>query len=435
MVTSLVKSLTTLFCLIGPTPVVAQTDSVYTFRYLDRSTRFAATTLGADLLIPGGGTSTINAGAGTQQVDFGPAIIPRLSIGGVHFWGHAEFYVTFPLNFLTLQDTPEELTSLNYRQGIETGARVYPFALKPGSVRPFVGASFRLLSFQQQVPGSSFSKEAPTYQRMIFPVHLGLTYANSKMLISLSGQYQSLRSFDYYNNYGITGDVSLAPFSIQLGITRYWDTDKNMREPGSVANENNKYALLKKEQRLSSWYWGLGPSAGLQVSESPFLETQFPHLANDFIGGFIPDITFGRFFHKPDMNIGLSYRTMGSRLQGFDDEVSLRRHSFMLEAYKNLFNYLGFVPFLGVTGSIENLRTTVNGTTYREQKPALGLIFGWDIRVTKTGTSLLRTNLRYIPNLHMTINGEKMMFNQLEFNFIQWVQFIGRNKVYRKYSR
>ena len=106
----------------------------------------------------------------------------------------------------------------------------------------------------------------------------------------------------------------------------------------------------------------------------------------------------------------------------------------MIEAYKNLFNYLGFVPFVGFTGSIENLTTTVNGFAYSETKPAVGVIFGWDIRVTKTGTSLLRTNLRWIPDLHMTIDGKKMMFNQLEFNFIQWVQFIGRKKVYQKYS-
>lgn len=134
------------------------------------------------------------------------------------------------------------------------------------------------------------------------------------------------------------------------------------------------------------------------------------------------------------MNIGLSYRTMGDRLEGYNDRIKLRRHSFMIEAYKNLFNYLGFVPFCGVTGSIENLSMDVNGTKYSDSKPALGLIFGWDIRVTKTGTSLLRTNLRYIPGLHLNIENTKMQFNQLEFNFIQWVQFIGRKKIYKKYS-
>lgn len=133
------------------------------------------------------------------------------------------------------------------------------------------------------------------------------------------------------------------------------------------------------------------------------------------------------------MNVGVSFRTLGDRLTGFNTEIRLRRYSFMLETYKNLFNWLGFVPFVGVTGSVENLRANVNGTEYQETKPALGLIFGWDIRVTKTGTSLLRTNLRWIPDLHLEIEGDKMMFDHLEFNFIQWVQFIGRKKAYEKY--
>lgn len=111
------------------------------------------------------------------------------------------------------------------------------------------------------------------------------------------------------------------------------------------------------------------------------------------------------------------------------------RHSFMLEAYKNIFNYLGFVPYVGVTGSIENLTTTINGIAYSETKPAVGIIVGWDIRVTKTGTNLLRTNLRWTPNLHMNIQGKKIMYDQIEFNFIQWVQFIGRKKVLQKHSR
>jgi hypothetical protein len=77
------------------------------------------------------------------------------------------------------------------------------------------------------------------------------------------------------------------------------------------------------------------------------------------------------------------------------------------------------------------MSTSVNGKQYEENRFALGVTFGWDIRVTKTGTGLLRTNLRYFPGLSMDVNGEKMMFDHLEYNFIQWVQFIGRKKALR----
>lgn len=412
----------------------AQTDSVYTSAYLGKSTRFAWTTYGADLLVLGGGKSPLPGGS-EAQVNFGPGFIPRLTIGGVHFWGHGEFYVHFPLPFLSFQQRPDPFSELTYKHGIETGFRVFPLKLKPGRISPYIGTSFKLLSYRQEPEGSNYRYGGAEYQKMIFPLHAGLSYTTKKHIINLGIQYQSLRNISYYTAPGELGTVNVEPLSIQLGLTRYIDTDKSMRNKEGVEQENLKHAILVKEKKLGSWYWALGPSAAIQTSKSPYLQSAFPQLYDNYVGGFIPDIAFGRYLYKPDMNIGLSYRTYGSTLEGFSDQVKMRRHSLMLESYKFLFNWLGFVPFAGVTASVESLRTEVNGTRYTETKPALGFIFGWDIRVTQTGTSLLRTNLRWTPGLHQSINNEKLMYDNLEFNFIQWVQFIGRKKVYRKYAK
>ncbi|MCU0326147.1 MAG: hypothetical protein MUF45_12975 [Spirosomaceae bacterium] len=414
---------------------LAQSDSVYTQEYLTRSTKFAWTTLGIDMLKLGNGKSLFTENGISKEVAFSSTFIPRLTIGGVHFWGHADFYVSFPLSFLAIQQNPLALEALDYRQGIETGAKIYPWALKEKRLSPYVGISFRLLSYTQEQKATKYTYKAPEFEKMIYPLQVGLTYTTSKSLFHCGIQYQMLSNIQYYSSPTTQAGVQFSNFNFQFGITKYWDTDKHMRTPKSVANENNKYQVLKNENRLDSWYWGLGPSAGLQISKSPYFKKYHPQLYDDFIGGFMPDITFGRFFNKPDMNLGVSYRTMGNTLAGYEDKVSLRRHSFMLEAYKNLFNYLGFVPFCGITGSIENLNANINGNRISDAKPALGFIFGWDIRVTKTGTSLLRTNLRWIPNLNLSVQNEKIMFNQLEFNFIQWVQFIGRKKVYSKYTK
>jgi hypothetical protein len=410
----------------------AQPDSLYTARYLERSTKFAWTTLGGDGLALAGGTTEYWRGNLRQQTAFGPTFIPRLTIGGVHFWGHADFYVSFPLSFLARSARPAGFAEFSYRQGIETGAKLYPWKLQPRRLRPFVGISMRLLSFSHQPEGSPY-QYAPSYQKMIAPVQVGFTYATAKHLLSVAAHYQRLQQMDYAIAPGQTGRTELAPVSFQISFLRYWDTDRNMRTSSGIAQANAKHQLLAKEGKLSAWYWGLGPSAGLQMSRSEWLQNNYPYLYDDFVGGFMPDVTFGRFFAQPDLNVGVSYRTLGSRLRGFDTQVRLRRHSFMLEGYKNLFNYLGFVPFVGVTASVEHLRTTVDGRQYQATKPALGLIFGWDIRVTKTGTNLLRTNLRWAPGLHLNIDGQKMMFDNLEFNFIQWVQFIGRKKVYQRH--
>ena len=201
---------------------------------------------------------------------------------------------------------------------------------------------------------------------MIAPLQFGATYTTDNNLISASVYYQFQDEINYAISPTQTGRTTFNPVSFNLSFLRYWDTDRFMRNPKVVRDLNNQYHVLQKENRLSTWYWGQGPSAGLQMSKSGYLERNFPYLYDEYSSAFMPDITFGRFFNKPDMNVGLSFRTLGDRLIGFNTEIRLRRYSFMLETYKNLFIWLGFVPFVGVSGSVENLRAIVNGTEYQD---------------------------------------------------------------------
>lgn len=98
----------TIFLFVSIT-LFAQSDQVYTQSYLDKSTRFAWFTYGGDInYLTGGRTQQLSEG-GLQNTDFGHTLMPRLTIGGIHFWGHTDFYVTFPLSFLILQDVPAGL--------------------------------------------------------------------------------------------------------------------------------------------------------------------------------------------------------------------------------------------------------------------------------------------------------------------------------------
>ncbi len=428
------KIIAIILYLVSP-GIFAQVDSTYTLDYLNRSTKFAWLTLGVGLLNERSGTTQFIQAGQLENVSFNTAITPRLTIGGIHFWGHADFYVTFPLNFASVRNVPSELENLRFNQGIETGARIYPLKLQPGRISPFAGVSFNTFSYRQEVKGQDFAEDVPVYQDVIVPLEVGLTYSTDKYHITASAYYQSIDNFNYFILPDQTATVDVNPVSFNLRIYKYWDTDQNMRKPAVARRLNRMHDILDNEGLLSAWYWGIGPSAGIQMSKSSYLRNNFPYLYNQRIGGFMPDITFGRFFAKPDMNIGLSYRTMGETLEGFDTKIGLRRHSVMLETYKNLFDWLGFVPYVGLTASIENLSADVNGVDYEQTKLAAGLIFGWDIRVTNTGTSLLRTNLRWIPNLHLDVEGDEIMFDNLEFNFIQYVHFIGRGKAYRKYAK
>ncbi len=405
-----------------------QSDSVYTQSYLNKSTRFAWLTYGGDLNYLSGGTTQQFINGVKQNTDFGGTLAPRLTIGGIHFWGHADFYVTFPLSFLTVQAEPGGINQLDVFQGVETGLRLYPLKLQPQRLSPFLGISFRRFRFSQEAEVSNSSNGVPSYGRFIHPIQFGLTYTTEKWHISASGYYNYQNEFDYYISPTETANVRLNPVSFNLSFLRYIDTDRHYRTPGAAGQLNKYYQKLERENLLSSWFFGIGPSAALQMTKSEYLRENYSFFYDNYSAAILPDLTFGRYFNKIDANINLAYRTYGDRFEGFDNEIRTRRHSVGVESVKFLFNYLGFVPYVGPILSYENLNTDVNGIGYTENKLALGVTFGWDIRVTKTGSSLLRTNLRYYPNLHMNVEGQKMMFDHLEFNFIQWVQFIGRKK-------
>lgn len=178
------RILTILCCWTTILAAYAQSDSTYTFNYLDKSTRFAWLTYGGDLNALTGGSTQQFLNGTKQKSDFGPSLMPRLTIGGIHFWGHADFYVTFPLSFLTLQDAPAGIEELEVYQGVETGMRLYPLKLQASRVSPFVGISFRRLRFTQESEDKISSNGVPSYGRFIHPVQIGITYTSARWHIS-----------------------------------------------------------------------------------------------------------------------------------------------------------------------------------------------------------------------------------------------------------
>jgi hypothetical protein len=402
-----------------------QPDSIYTYRALNRSLAFAQLTYGGDLLVLSGGES----GDGT----FGPTVMPRATIGGLHFWGHADFYVTFPLG-IRLQQKPAFATRLEYRESVETGFKIYPWALRPGTVRPFVGMSFQPFSFGYARRGVDTGEGFARSERWISPVQMGLTYTSKRWLFLVGARYNWRQPRDYAVTPTEWQPVRVRAWNFNVGLIRYIDTDRGMGRPRTVGRLNDLHRLLEAAGKLSDWYMGIGPSTALQMSRSSFLTQKYPYLAADQLNSFlVPDATVGYYFQKPDINVGLTTRVMGFRTRAFEADLRMLRATLGVEGYKFLFNYHGFVPFVGPMLSMEYLQLRENGTrTASRLRPAAGIVFGWDIRVTQTGSSLLRTNLRYTPGLHLDVDGQRLEFNHLEFNFIQMVRYIGRTKVYRK---
>lgn len=106
--------------------------------------RFAQLTLGAEwAYFPSTGqTFALQPDGGLVSLDIPAVQVPRLSIGGTHFWGHAYFFVNFPLGSVGDLSIPDG--EISFSPSVETGGRYYPWHIERGKVRPFVGTSFSL---------------------------------------------------------------------------------------------------------------------------------------------------------------------------------------------------------------------------------------------------------------------------------------------------
>jgi hypothetical protein len=405
-------------------------DTVFTEAYMKRSTDFASMTFGGDGLILTGGRLDTKG----KNIALPSQFSPRLTIGGLHYWGHADFYVHFPLGINVGNDpiSSKDYTNIEH---VECGFKYYPLALKKSTLRPYIGMSFQPVIFKYTEENTTYKYGGAKHSQFISPFQIGMTYASEKYLFSLGGRYNWRNKFDYYINPSQTVSTSINQWNFNFGVHRYIDTDRSYSSKTGVDQVNKKLHILKKENAQSAWYWGFGASTTLELSKSPYLKNRLPYLANQMSNSFIvPELSFGRFMNGIDMNINASARYMAWSIKAFDTKVNMNRSSLAIELQKNLFRWRGFVPFIGPSVNVDYINFN-HDQVIKESKSkiAAGVVFGWDINLTNVESSLLRTSLRYMPGYNLKVAGDKVMFDHLEFNFIQFVKFIGRDNVYKKY--
>ena len=419
--------------------VIAQTaEQDTTLARMTRRTSFAKMYLGTDLqLQTGGNVQYVNNKGGISATDFGNTFTPRFIIGGTHFWGHADFYVAFNVAKAFGQTLLNDMLKQKLGRGAELGMHYYPWAIKEGTLRPCIGIGLQSFTYAHvsNAVNQDFST-VPSIDKTYFPLHIGATYASKKVLFKLGVDYQAQNNFDYPLNRTTNGALKLSPWTMTLGAKFWFNTNAGLATKGGMNYVKNGYKKLEKTHNLNAFYLGIGPSSAIQLSSSAYINEKYPFLRQSEKGASMPDLVAGYYLHKPDMNIGLSYRNMKSTISGFDVAENFQRKSFMLEAYKFLGDYHGFVPFVGPTLAYENLSFTdtdkAKSQTFTEKKLAVGIIFGWDIRLTRSEWWILRTNLRYTPNLSLKAEGKKVMFDDLEFNFIQFTFFPERLLAFKK---
>ena len=349
----------------------------------------------------------------------------RINIGGLHFWQKADFYISFSVADLMLSE-PE---SWQYSEGVTTGGRFLPFGLGRKFPTPFIGISW-------VTPDLKFGNGANRDEDAI-----GFEFGFNKIVgrssaLELSVHYRTWSRYNYYTT-RLTPETIQAPsFGISLGIKRYLDFTSGMGSEDSRAYQKRQRDFANSNGGLNDWSIAIGPSALINPVDVPYLQ-QFPWINKRMGASIVPDVGIGKYFSKPDLAIRLAYRPAFYKREAHDLSVQLNQHIVGVEAFKFLFDYHGFVPFVGLTGGISAYSFTardgnVDLNRVEGMVPSYGLVFGWDIRPTDVEWFILRTNLRYMPGSSETVDSERFLTGQFEFNFIQFVFYPQRRKEYLK---
>lgn len=357
---------------------------------------------------------------------------PYITWGAFHFWGHTEFYVTFPLSPLNLNKSSE--TSHQLLNSVATGARLYPWSMKEGNIRPYIGANWGALDFKQiQKPDENQPELSKDF---MLNCDAGFTYNSKKLGCRLGINYLTDTKWQYPISKNQMTEIRTPQVSIQMGVMYTFDATKDNTEEN--IEKWNSYPTLSKlshdASKSSDFFIGAGPSVSYSLSKSEYNEIQFPYLKQKLTSNGYFDIGVGYHFNQANMFTALSFRNPTFETEGFGSKQTIQKTSITWETTKFLTDYTGFAPYLGLNVAYDriNYEQNVDGvktkqTFTNELEP--GLTFGWDIVPGKTNEALiLRTNLRWYPFSIFELEGIKYNFSQLEYNLIQVVFYPERLK-------
>ncbi|MEM6629975.1 MAG: hypothetical protein AAF694_09910 [Bacteroidota bacterium] len=414
------------FLLIGTCTLNAGFSQVY----VEKQTRhrFAQLNLGLDYQTHSQGSSAfINRFGGIETFDLPQNHIPRFVIGGTHFWGHADFYIAIPLSY------PEKESSNQvsaFGSSIETVFKYYPWRITATKVRPYVGLSMSPYYFIQDNQLLDFGA-GPSLRHTSVPLLGGLTYNTGNHLVELGLTWNYHNNQTYYLDRTQTSEIRTPPLYFNLSYRHMIETTQGAEKDWESGKTEEITELLDSRGKLNSWFVGVGMSSAFWLGKSEYNEENRPFMEPYGISVF-PDFSVGYYLNRSDINFSLNYRAYSHGVETYGVDQFLKRRSFGFEISKFVWDYNGFVPFIGPIISSERLRFEESFENQSTQevtadKWSWGITFGWDIRPNRLQSWILRTNLRWYPDLNLGLeNGQAVNFSNLEFNFIQLIVYPDR---------
>ncbi|MEM0991711.1 MAG: hypothetical protein AAGI49_01680 [Bacteroidota bacterium] len=370
---------------------------------------------------------------GDEQIirfDRHPVLTPALNLGATHFWGYADFYISISTADIQF-GTDQFKNRAAYR--VFTGLRLYPFPSKPKTLRPYIGYKFSALTYTQE----NVEQQSATTTGVRSFLDFGLAYQGEHHYFYLGYNHLLNNELNFALSRSAMQTIRVSPQFLSLGVNFTLDTTAGNENCQSCRHFDQVFGASNRR----GWYLGIGLSAAFPMRPSSYISTFAPFLNQVQMPRVFPEISLGYHFTKSDLFLNSSFRSIVQRRRAYDYEQEVKRQSLVLEGFKTLGDYHGFVPYVGLGISLESLRLTENDrgasiTDVSSNQLTPSFIFGWDIRPSRKGDSwVLRTNLRYAPFLELEHKGQSISVQQLEFNFIQFIYYPQRAKAYRTWRK
>ena len=364
-----------------------------------------------------------------QTFEHSATFNPYLSWGGFHFWGKAEFYVTFPLNQLRINHSEE--TNFEMNQSVVTGARFFPWRYREGRIRPYFGLSWSAMDFKQIIEPTD-NQPSLVKDFLLIP-DMGLLYGYKNFALRLGVNYTHENKWQYPITKTRFEKIETPKFNFQIGLM-YAFENSHHKKPEVNEKWNNYPGFSKPSHsatRFGDFFIGVGPSSSFSLQKSTYNQQNFPYLRDQLSSNGYFDIAAGYQFNQANLFTALSFRNPSFETSGYETTQKIQKTSIALEINKYVTDYSGFAPYIGLNVAYDQIKyseKTEQGSrerTYEKIEP--GITFGWDIIPGKMDEALiLRTNLRWYPLSSFNVEGQKFNFSQLEYNLIQLVFYPGR---------
>ncbi|MGH7720133.1 MAG: hypothetical protein ACREON_14990 [Gemmatimonadaceae bacterium] len=360
-----------------------------------------------------------------------------LYLGALHFFGHADFFVSFPLWSRSRSVYDNRSLSLDY--SVAAGVKLYPVALRPGTLRPYLSSALTTRALEV-TDGGSVDANVGRLSQVVVPVGAGVTWRSSRAFL-VDAQVQ-------YVPGSATVSSGIAPRRLEepaephaserldLSGVRFVASVRWSRHLAATSMPGYREAKARALQRriddgsISAVNIALGPSTRLFNNNSPYFRDRRPYLRDQYDAGLFPHASVGYYQFTTDAEIRLAYRRVTGEARAFGARLETQQSGLFLEAMKFFdIDLYGFVPFVGAGVGYGRLHATDHSpggsVTSRESVWMLSIPFGWDIRPNPASSWLLRTNLRWLPRARAVFpgSGVRLDMGGLEFDFIQLVLF------------